>query len=80
MVADKQERGVIGRNHFSVTVSRVGESMHTDPYVTVEGHTLIVGPDGSLSIQGERGEGRGFSAGAWDGFDFRRLPISDTAS
>jgi len=30
MLADKQERAVIGRNHFSVTVSRVGESMHTD--------------------------------------------------
>jgi len=63
------------RNHFSVTVSRVGESLHTDPYVTVEGHTLIVSADGSLSIKGEKGEGRAFSRGAWDGFDFRRLPV-----
>jgi hypothetical protein len=62
------------RNHFSVTVSRVGESLHTDPYVTFEGRTIVVSADGSLSIECENGDGRGFSAGAWDGFEFRRLP------
>jgi hypothetical protein len=64
------------RNHFSVTVSRVGESLHTDRYVTVEGHTLVVSSDGSLSVECENGEGRGFSASAWDGFELRRLPMS----
>jgi hypothetical protein len=59
-------------DHFSVTVSRVNESANVDPYFTMNAYSLIVEPNGSLTITGEH-ESRGFSAGLWDGFRVMRL-------
>ena len=59
-------------DHFSVTVSRVGESMHADPYFTMDGYSLTVGADGLLNIEGKQG-GRFFSAGTWDDFEVKRI-------
>jgi hypothetical protein len=59
-------------DHFSVTISRVNENMHDDPYFTMEAHSLTVKPDGSLYVEGQR-ENRGFSGGLWDGFEVKRL-------
>ena len=68
----KQEVSMGEVDHFSVTVSRVNESANVDPYITINGHSLNVSLDGSLSIVGQH-ELRSFSAGLWDGFEVRRL-------
>ena len=62
-------------NWFTVTVSRINESANKDPYVTLEAHTLTLDKEGYLSITGD-GEGRSFTAGAYDGFEVKapRMP------
>ena len=55
---------------FRVTVSRINEGLHDEPYITFEAHTVVVSPDGRLSITSEKG--RIFSAGSWDGFELKR--------
>jgi hypothetical protein len=64
-----------GKNWFTVTVSRVGESANKEPYETVLGHTLTLSPDGSLSISGDGGQGFGITAVGYDGFEFKRLRV-----
>jgi hypothetical protein len=38
------------KNWFTVTISRVNEGLNQDPYKTMEGHTLSLGPDGALPL------------------------------
>jgi hypothetical protein len=59
------------KNWFTVKISRINEGLNEDPYKTMEGHTLIVGPDGTLSISGDNH--RGFSTSQYDGFEVTRL-------
>jgi hypothetical protein len=61
-------------NWFEVTVSRINESANKAPYETFSGHTLKIGPDGSLTVTWEGGS-HGFSAGTYDSFEFKRLRV-----
>ncbi len=62
MLTVKQPRSRAVANHFRVTVSRINESANKDPYMTMEGLSLTVRPDGGLSIESDVG-GHSFSAG-----------------
>jgi hypothetical protein len=60
-------------DQFYVTVSRINEAAHQEPYETFTGHTLSVSQDGTLSITWDGGC-KLLSGGLWDGFDVRVMP------
>ena len=62
----------MSKDFFQVIVSRINESANKAPYITVSGYSLIIRPDGGLSIEGESG-GRSFGSGTWDDFEFKRM-------
>jgi hypothetical protein len=59
---------------FSVTVSRVNESIYTPPDHTMNAYRVRAEADGSLVIEGNH-EDRVFSAGLWDSFRVSRLSV-----
>lgn len=61
------------KNWFIVTISTINDGLDEDTYKTMEGHTLNLGPDGTLSIRGENRRGFATSAGLYDGFEVKRL-------
>ncbi len=65
-------KSVTEKDLFSVTVSRINEGPRDEPYLTMNAHTVELKPDGTFWIKGEK-NGRGFSAGLWDGFEVKRL-------
>jgi hypothetical protein len=67
-----REENMADANHFTITVRRVPERLDHDPPFTMPAHSLTVTPDGHLSIDGQY-QSRAFSAGAWDGFEVKRI-------
>jgi hypothetical protein len=63
------------KNWFTVTISRINEGLNQAPYITMEGHTLSLSPDGTLSISGDNSRGLNTAAGLYDGFEVKRLKV-----
>ncbi|MCA1503817.1 hypothetical protein [Bradyrhizobium sp. NBAIM02] len=63
------------KNWFTVTISKINEGLNQDPYETFEGHTLSLGPDGTLSISGDGSRSFSTNARLYDGFEVKRLRV-----
>ena len=60
-------------NLYSVTVRRINnEGTHQPRSETLRAHTIILYPDGTLSIESEVG-GLTLSGNLWGGFEVKRL-------
>ena len=57
---------------FSITLSRIDESMPTPPYHTTNAYRVVADSDGTLVVEGSL-ESRAFSPGTWDGFELHHL-------
>ena len=65
-------------DRFTVTISSLNNGLNDD-HQSMSGHTLTVSPDGSLSIQSEKGP-RTLAAGEWDDLELKMLPSFDKGS
>lgn len=62
------------KDHLSVTVYRVNESMHQSPTETFEAFAVAVDADGTLSIKSACDKGASFATATWGEFQVTRLP------
>ena len=61
------------RNHLLITLNYPAAASRRSPYVMMRAHSLMVRPDGVLSVTSEMGE-RSFEEGTWDCFEVHRVP------
>ena len=59
-------------NRYSVTVKKVTTAGHDPAQLETKAHTLQLGPDGTLTVAGEK-QRRAFPPGEWDSLEVRPL-------
>jgi len=59
---------------YTVTVTRVNESLHQDSEETFDADSVTVGADGSVRTQEPGGRGRSFGATTWGSVTIVRVP------